>query len=374
MNPEIINFFIRWLLDTKKPTGKPRFADNSIYRSVSYVRAFYIFGLCRNYPGWSQSDLDIICDTINKELRGWPKRSEQNSVDKALSTETFTDLAKAVMLEFQQCRQILQEKAAGRRTSLYNLEAQNLKKLDPNPFVVFSLQCAMRNGVRSCELNTLCDDDIHIDQVKSHHKVYLHGPNKSDSFISVDDMFLETLNLCREWSQEARKMAGPIESELFKETMLIYPATNLYNAGSLVQVNSFTLNNYLLPYFYNKWFDYKIKDQTGNARPLLPADGDITRPLWCNFQKLRNAFAVRFAEREKNLAIASKALRHRDPRTTEKFYLQKTRLDHAKKVQIALKPEAQLLVMGLKNATAAGISEVTLKKARDNGSMNRKGV
>jgi hypothetical protein len=169
-------------------------------------------------------------------------------------------------------------------------------------------------------------------------------------------------------------MVGPTESELLKETMLVYPATNPNNPGQLVQFSTLVLNKTFLPYFFKKWFDYKIKDQNGSERPLLHADGDITKPLWCDFSKVRNAFAVRFAEREKNRAMTSKAMRHRNPNTAERFYLHKTRLDHAKKVQIALKPEAQLLVMGLKNAIAVGISEETVKRARETGAMNPKGI
>lgn len=374
LNPEVIKFYVRWLFDSKKENGQRRFADSSIPSRVNTVKAFYRFGLCKEQPGWNQQDLDIINVTANKELRGCRKRSVQDSIDKALSLETFTDLAKAVTREFEQCKRVLMERATGKRKSLYNLEARNLQRLDPNPYVVFSFQFGMRNGVRSSEFNALGTDDIHIDQDKGHHKVYLHGPNKADSFIPVDDTFLETLKVCQEWSKEARDLAGPAGRDLFKNTMLVYPTTNTYYSCPLVQFTTRALSQSFLPYFYKKWFNCKIEDESGNERPLLHADGDLTKPLWCDYSKLRNAFAVRFAEREKNRATTSKAMRHKNSHTAEKFYLHQTRLDHAKKVQIALKPEAQLLVMGLKNATAAGISEETLKKARESGAMNPNGI
>jgi hypothetical protein len=82
---------------------------------------------------------------------------------------------------------------------------------------------------------------------------------------------------------------------------------------------------------------------------------------------MRNAFAVQFAERERSRTITRDVMRHGSVSTTERFYLHQTRLDHAKKVYRALKPEAQMLVMGLNNAVEAGVSNNTLLRAQESG-------
>jgi PAS domain S-box-containing protein len=58
----------------------------------------------------------------------------------------------------------------------------------------------------------------------------------------------------------------------------------------------------------------------------------------------------------------------------ERYYLHQTRLDHSKKVQIALKTEAHFLVLGLRNALASGITEETLHRARVAGAVTPHGL
>jgi hypothetical protein len=60
--------------------------------------------------------------------------------------------------------------------------------------------------------------------------------------------------------------------------------------------------------------------------------------------------------------------------TSERFYLNSSKLDHAKKVYYALKPEAQILAMGLKNPVAAGIAAETLERAKSAGALLPHGV
>jgi hypothetical protein len=129
-----------------------------------------------------------------------------------------------------------------------------------------------------------------------------------------------------------------------------------------------------LPYFYRKWFTRTVRDGDGDGRPLLHAQGDPTRPFWIDYRKIRNAFAARFAEREKNRVATQRAMRHRSIETTERHYLHATRLDHARKVQIALKAESYALALGLKSTVAVGVSEETLERARGAGAMTPHGI
>lgn len=356
LNPESFILYTRWLQEAEKDGGGRRFADSSVPPYVTGVKGFYSFGVARNYREWSQPDLDAMTEVSVKATRGCRGRNAQAAADKAVSAQTFYDLARAAALEFEQCRQVHREWEAGRRDSLYNFDARFMGIIDPNPLVVFALQGVMRYGLRAEELNALTPADLRADESGSNHEIYVSAPNKQDDYIPVDDTFLEVWRLCEAWSREARRRAGPEGESLFGETLFVYAPTNSHHKHPLMQFSTYMLNQSHLPYFFKKWFRHRVEDGRGAMRPLLHAEGDPSRPLEIDYDKLRHAFGARFAEREKNRAVTRRVMRHRDARTTERYYLHQTRLDHAKKVQIALKPEAVFLAMRLKNPVAAGIS------------------
>jgi hypothetical protein len=255
------------------------------------------------------------------------------------------------------------------------MEAMGMKRIDPNPFVVFAIQAALRLGLRASELNSLRREDIRVDPLQGNHEIYVHAPDKADAFIPVDETFLAAFNMCEAWSEEARALAGPTTGQPFKEALFVYPDTaNRHSPCGPKQVNTYRLNISHLPYFYAKWFRHLIKDEDGNEHPLLHADGDPTQPFSKDYRKLRSAFAVRFAERERNRVLTAQVMRHKNVYTAERYYLHQTRLDHAKKVQIALKTEARFLVLGLRNALASGITEETLHSARVAGAVTPHGL
>jgi len=369
LGPEAFVLFMRWLLEAKTRDGERRFKDSTIPSLVHTVKAFYRFGVGKGQPGWSQSDLDTMTEAAAKVLRGCRERGAQDSIDQALSLQTFSDLARAVAMEFEQCKRVFQKWKVGERDSLYNFKARFMGIIDPNPLVVFALQGAMRLGLRAEELNALTPADLRVDESGGNHEIYVHAPNKSDDYMPVDETFLTSWRLCEAWSQEARKIVGPEGGEVFSDVLFVYPPTNSHHSDPLLQFSTYMLNQSHLPYFFKKWFGYKVKDDDGPERPLLHADGDPTRPLKIDYDKIRHAFAVRFTEREKNRVVTSKVMRHKHTSTTERFYLHQTRLDHAKKVQIALKSEAVFIAMGLKNPVAAGLSEETLRRAQQTGAI-----
>ena len=136
------------------------------------------------------------------------QRTSQRAVETALSVETFTALVKAVSLEMDECEKVLRERDAGKRASLYNLGIKYTGLIDPNPFVAFSLEAGLRYGLRSQELNSLRPEDFRIDESGGHHYLYVHAPDKEDDFTPIDEDFLRSLDVCREWSREAREIVG----------------------------------------------------------------------------------------------------------------------------------------------------------------------
>lgn len=369
LSPESFLLFVRWLLEAGAPDGGRRFKDSTVPSIVHAVKALYRFGVEKGHAGWSRDDLEVMTEAAGKALKGCRARGAQDSVERALSFQTFSDLAKAVALEFEQCKRVFTEWREGRRDSPYNFESRFMGIIDPNPLVVFALQAAMRHGLRSEELNALTAADLRADEQGGRHEMYVHAPNKRDDFIPVDDAFLTSWRLCEAWSREARDVAGSRGRELFPDALFVYLPTNSYHSHPLMQFSTYLLNQSHLPYFFKKWFSYRVKGQGGEERPLLHAEGDPTRPLKIDYDSLRHAFGVRFAERENNRAVTSRVMRHTRPTTAERYYLHQTRLDHAKKVQIALKSEAAFVAMGLKNPVAAGVSDEALRRAQQAGAV-----
>jgi len=374
LNPAIILKFIGWLKAVKNPQGKSRFTEWGIAAHIGCLARLYDAGLGLARPGWSQRDFDLILKAVNKERRGIRERSNRQSIENAMSSETFFDLTKAMALEREECMQVLQERKAGKRVSLFNLSLSQAKIIDPNPFVVFSLEAGLRYGLRSQELNALRCEDVRIDPDKGHHCLYVHAPDKADDFIPIEADFLETFNLCLEWSKEAREIAGDAGKGLYEDGLLVYLPAKKPATKPLIPLSTHSLNSTHLPYFYKKWFRRTVKDGQGNMRPMLHAEEDETKPLKVNFMKMRNAFAARFIEREPNCAVAQRVMRHRSFETTRQFYTHRTTLDHAKKVQLALGAEAQLLVLNLKNPIETGINDETVRRAKEAGAMTPHGV
>jgi hypothetical protein len=185
-------------------------------------------------------------------------------------------------------------------------------------------------------------------------------------------MFLRAFELSREWSAEARRLCGPKGEETHPEALLVCLSTSS-NCGRelpLIPFTTYHLNAGYLRCFYRKWFEHKVVNEQGVKVPLLHAEGDPTKPLKCSFRKIRNAFGSDFGRQEAGRDITSEVMRHNDPKMADMYYLHRTRLEHAKRMHSALQPESRLLARILKNPTAAGVSEETLRDARECEALN----
>jgi hypothetical protein len=222
-------------------------------------------------------------------------------------------------------------------------------------------------------LNTLTRGDIRLDSTGINFEIYVHAPNKADDYIPVDDVFMSAWRLCEEWDAESRAVAKN-NDEPSDDDPFFYLSSSNPNFNSLIKLTTLRLNKVFLPCFYKKWFERKVRDKSGMDLPLLYADGDPARPFWCDYSKMRNSFSAHLMAGEKNRNVVREVMRHRNESTTERFYLHSTRLDFAKKVQRALKPEAQMLVMGLCNAVEAGVSGETMQRAVEAGAVLPHGV
>lgn len=373
LTPRVYKAYLGWLVGVKNQGGGTRFAPSVINTHAHKAKEVYAWGLEHGFTGFDRRGYESIEEIARSKLRGNGRRAMQKSVDEAVSAETYYYLLKAVSLEFEQCKVVRAARDAGERPTLHDQSARGLKRLDPNPYVVLSLMAALRHGVRSSEVNTFNRDDLRVDGVRGEHDLYVHAPNKPDDYLPVDDAFVTAWQLCDEWGKEARSIGGGPEPEV-GDPLLVYLSTFSSPLRPLIQLTTDHLNEILLPYFYRKWFAYRITDANGCERPLLHAEGDASSPFRIAYSKLRNSFAVRFADRERSRVMMRRVMRHADIGTTERHYLQQTRLDYAKKVQAALKPEAQCLVMQMKNAALAGLGEETLQEAHDRGALLPHGI
>jgi hypothetical protein len=362
LNPRTHRSFLQWLRDTKGRGGAHRFNENSIMNYAGLCVEFYKFGLQNRYVGFSQRDLDTIVMAQSNILRGARRRTEQISIDKALSQETFYNLLKAMSLELEQCRRVSKQRKSGARVSLYADGSRGMLRLDPNPYVVLAGVCGLLHGVRSSEFSSIKRTDLRVDPVHGRYELFVHAANKDDGYIAVDDLFLEVWSLCEEWDRDARAYARVGEN--IDEPGFVYSSSCARRFKGLIPLQTSYLNRPFLPHFYKKWFEYEILGEDGVTRPLLHAENDPTRPLWYPYSKYRNAFGVHLADRQRDRQLTKEALRHEKESTGDRFYKNKTKLDHAKRVYHALKPEAQILAMKLKNPVMAGISAETFQRAK----------
>jgi hypothetical protein len=363
LNPKTHQSFLQWLRDTKGRGRSHRFNENTIMDCAGLWVEFYKFGLQNRYAGFSQRDLDTIVVAQSNMLRGASRRTEQISIDKALSQETFYNLLKAMSLELEQCRRVSEQRKSGARVSLYADGSRGMLRLDPNPYVVLAGVCGLLHGIRSSEFSSIKRADLRVDPAHGQHELFVHATNKDDGYIPVDDLFLEVWSLCEEWDRDARACARNSENTA-DDPGFVYSASAVRWFKGLVPLRTTYLNRPFLLHFYKKWFEYEIPGEDGVKRPLLHAENDPTRPLWCPYSKYRNAFGVHLADRQRDRKLTKEALRHEEESTGDRFYKNKTKLDHAKRVYHALKPEAQILAMKLKNPIMAGINADTLERAK----------
>jgi len=367
LTPETYRELLHWLKAQRRPDGNHRFREYAIDHCANGTLAMYVVGLANGQAGWTQRSLDLMAECRARQRRGSRKRNLQRSVDAAVSIRTFNDLARAVAAEFEECECALAEYRSGRRAYL-QAAGQGIERLDPNPFVVFALQSAMRLGLRACELNAMNPEDIHRDPDHGNHEVYVHAPNKSDAFIPVDDVFLRSLDLCHAWQEAAR--AGLVGAgTVWPDALLVYPTTAPIGLGTPVVLHTGLLSAVHLPYFFRKYFRKKIVDPDGSERPLLHAEGDSTKPFWISYAKIRNSFAIRLAERQRDPGVVQQVMRHQSFQTTGTYYLQSRKVDHAVKTAVALEGEARMLVLGLSRPLSVGINDETVAKAREAGAL-----
>lgn len=367
LTPETYRAFLRWLENETRPNGTKRFGENAVDTYAILVLAFYASGLEGSTAGWTRRNLDLMSECRAHQSRGSRQRQYQRSVDAAVSERAFNDLARAVALEFEECEQALAAYHAGERSHL-QVPGRGLECLDPNPFVVFALQAAMRMGLRASEFNALGPDDICRDPERSNHEIYVHAPNKADDFIPVDDVFIRSLDLCLAWQEAARgeKMG---EGCVWPSALLVYLSTDPMMQGSPVVLHTGLLNEVHLPYFYAKYFGVRVPTKNGSDRPLLHAEEDPDQPFWLSFAKIRNSFAVRLSEQEADIGVVQQVMRHQAFRTTHSYYLHRRKNDHARKTAVALESEARLLVLGLTRPAIVGVSDETVARAREAGAL-----
>lgn len=355
LTPKTFSAFIEFANGAENRQGERRFSEEVVGNTLSVVLMFYEHGIQRGRPGWSHTLHGRMKKRRRSGLRGATRRRTRQSIERATSTAAFEQLAAAVAIELEECRRVLAEHTDGRRGSWYTKGA-----LDPNPFVVLALILVLRVGIRSEELNTLRLEDVERDPVHGQHRLYVHAPNKQDDFVAIDDAILEVIDFCLTWGEEARNASG-------SDFLLQYMAITPRRAPRVVTARN--LNHRMLPRFYRKYFGVRVT-RDGRERPLLHADNDPTQPFSTSYRKLRNAFAVQVTDREDSLSVAQGILRHRTAATTKRNYLQRDRVDLAKKTSVALTTEARVLAVSLKNPVAVGVDAHTIEEAARHGASD----
>jgi hypothetical protein len=185
-------------------------------------------------------------------------------------------------------------------------------------------------------------------------ELLVHARNKEPAVLRLDAATVTAWRLCMAWSECARSKSQ------WPDRMLHWWAM----AGRSNWIGTRTLNGCLLPSFYAKYFA-RMVEEDGKSTPVLHAhaarETDPMAPFSSAYNVFRTAAAVMFANKERNLALTQRFLRHRRSATTEIYYLPKRAEEHAVAVAIALRSAAQIVAMGLKNQLVTSLTPELVK-------------
>lgn len=324
----------------------PRFAEATIIATVSLILPLYEYALSIGAPGYSLRELESARMSLTNEFRGSTARAAARSIQHAVAGREYLGLLRGAAADLEACRERLDREL---RSELHAGDSPIGFGLDGvQPYTAFSIIAAARHGVRSAELNCLVADALDAATLT----LSVNAPNKAPAEIAVDAAFVEAYRLCEIWSRNARAESGRPE-------LLQYISTGIKYSGKGVRIDTDVINRRLLPQFYDRYFRRHVRDDdTGELRPILaaysPEDG--TSPFWCNYAKLRPAAIRHFTSSENNIELGRLFARHARSSTTQQYYLHRHRLELAGNVGEALRIDASVIRMGLRNAMVFALS------------------
>jgi hypothetical protein len=290
----------------------------------------------------TENDLSAARLRHQKAFRGSSARQREQMRLKAVSPEDYIRLIRAIRLEYEECKQLLEQSNPSRDE--YNIVF---------PLLPFVMLLGVQLAVRSVEINHLKVRDLRGD------RLLLNPPNKKASEVWLPQSLMASLALAQNWMSRYRTNPAP------DDPLLVCLLRHGPRANQLVRVDTMLLSNSLAK-FYRKYFDLIAPDGMPYLYTIAQEDDSDLLPFSLSFADFRSAAITEAARHERNPTTIMRFARHECFATTLKYYIRETHRQWITNVAAFLAPSAELVRICLDNKIAKPEEE---EKARVSGAQ-----
>lgn len=274
-----------------------------------------------------------------KAFRGIGARLLELSWLKAVSPDEFIRLTRAIRLEYESCKRLLEQPTT----------EQN-KYPVTFPLLPFSMLLGTELAVRAVEFNHLRICDVRGD------RLLLNPPNKDPSEVWLSPSLMSALELAQQWMARYRTSCAP------DEPLLAFPMWKGPRAKQIVPFDTILLL-VSLNRFYEKYFDLSSPDGVPYLYADSQADDSTVKRFSLPFKDFRSAAITEAARHERNPARVMRFARHKQFSTTLRYYIRETHKRWKSNVAKALAPSAELVRISLENRVATQEEEMAAESA-----------
>jgi integrase len=287
--------YVEWLKEQDCHHGRRtlsyHFRSQLINSLINAAKQGILLGL----SGVSSITVDRLQTVRRNALKGGREVTREYIEQCALTGEQYTELYTMMSEEWQRY-----------------LDSKNASVIKTNLPGLVACWLAFNDGIRSAEINTLCVDDLQVDEIFCKHRLQVHAPNKNPDMVPIEQDTLLLLQAMIDEGAAARLALG---------TKLIFTS---------VQGEPRVLTTPLLNYSMRRM----IRQQACTSLPpdLRLPDGRTTLGTHLTY-------TVQNRERVRRI------MRHKYSTTTEIFYKAQQKLVVAGSIAKALRAEALRLTI-----------------------------
>ncbi len=331
LNAESYAGFIEWM-----KTAQLQQRSNALAEGTRRVFSSMILKFMEwlGYRGLiNENEVDFARVRYRRAWRGFSARQLERMRLKAVSPEDYIRLIRAIRLEYEECKQLLEK------------SCHEQDEYDTTfPLLPFSMLLGAELAVRSVELNHLKVRDLRGD------RLLLNPPNKLASEVWLPPSLMASLALAQNWMSRYRT------TSTLDDPLLVCPLKKGPRSNQLVQFDTMLIHSSLTR-FYRKYFDLIAPDGLPYLYSIAPEDESELIPFSLSFSDFRSAAITEAARHERNPAVVMRFARHRSFATTLKYYIREIHRQWVSNVATFLAPSAQLVRISLENKIASSEEE-----------------
>ena len=337
LNAESYAGFVEWLKTAKSQQISSSLTEGTRRVFSNFVLKFMEWLVYRGLA--NANDVDIARFRHQKAWRGFSARQLERMRLKAVSSEDYIRLIRAIRLEYEECKQLLEQPP----------DKQD-EYASTFPLLPFSMLLGAQLAVRSVEFNNLNVRDLRGD------RLLLNPPNKVASEVWLPPSLMDSLALAQAWISRYRTNSS------LDDPLLVCLLKQGPRSNKLVRFDTILLSDSLTK-FYRKYFDLIAPDGMPYLYTTAPEDGSELLPFSLSFSDFRSAAITEAARHESNPITVMRFARHQCFATTLKYYIRETHRRWIRNVATFLAPSAELLRISLKNKIASPDEEAKAKEA-----------